>query len=310
MITDYHRLSGLQKVAILFSILGESLAITLIENLSKTDKRKIRAMMREMENTSFSVKKRVTEEFYFSFVSEEFQKEENGTAGKPFEFLDNLSDEQLVALISPEEPRVIAIVLAQISLERRTLVLKRMKPEEKGRTLIELGNLSDIPLEAVVNVATELKEKSSFLPRTLDFSRGGGKDIADILSTMGQDEEDKFLSAISLENPELAKEVKKYHLTFENIFEFFPDNLIRDIMNSVDLDDIATALKGMSEEDVNRVINNLPKKKQAMYEPKEGAMSKREIERARKKIVEQARIMEKDGAFSLQDLTGSGEMVE
>ena len=29
---------------------------------------------------------------------------------------------------------------------------------------------------------------------------------------MGQDEEDKFLSAISLENPELAKEVKKYHL--------------------------------------------------------------------------------------------------
>ncbi len=196
------------------------------------------------------------------------------------------------------------------SLERRTLILNRMKPEEKGRTLIELGNLSDIPLEAVVNVATELKEKSSFLPRTLDFSRGGGKDIADILSTMGQDEEDKFLSAISLENPELAKEVKKYHLTFENIFEFFPDNLIRDIMNSVDLDDIATALKGMSEEDVNRVINNLPKKKQAMYEPKEGAMSKREIERARKKIVEQARIMEKDGAFSLQDLTGSGEMVE
>ena len=84
MITDYHRLSGLQKVAILFSILGESLAITLIENLSKTDKRKIRAMMREMENTSFSVKKRVTEEFYFSFVSEEFQKEEDDTAGKPF----------------------------------------------------------------------------------------------------------------------------------------------------------------------------------------------------------------------------------
>ena len=266
--------------------------------------------MREMENTSFSVKKRVTEEFYFSFVSEEFQKEEDDTAGKPFEFLDSLTEEQLVALISPEEPRVIAIVLAQVSMERRTLILNRMKPEEKGRTLIELGNLSDIPLEAVVNVATELKEKSSFLPRTLDFSRGGGKDIADILSTMGQDEEDKFLSAISLENPELAKEVKKYHLTFENIFEFFPDNLIRDIMNSVDLDDIATALKGMSEEDVNRVINNLPKKKQAMYEPKEGALSKREVERARKKIVEQARIMEKDGAFSLQDLTGSGEMIQ
>ena len=192
MITDYHRLSGLQKVAILFSILGESLAITLIENLSKTDKRKIRAMMREMENTSFSVKKRVTEEFYFSFVSEEFQKEENGTAGKPFEFLDSLSKEQLVALVTPEEPRVVAIVLAQVSVERRNLIIDRLKPEEKGRTLIELGNLSDIPLEAVVNIASELKEKSHFLPRTVDFSRGGGKDIAEILSAMEPDDENKF----------------------------------------------------------------------------------------------------------------------
>ena len=34
MITDYQRLSGVQKVAILFSILGESLAITSILVLS------------------------------------------------------------------------------------------------------------------------------------------------------------------------------------------------------------------------------------------------------------------------------------
>ena len=310
MITDYQRLSGVQKVAILFSILGESLAITLIEDLSKTDKRKIRATMREMENTSFSVKKHIIEEFYFSFVSEKFQSVDSDEPGRPFEFLDNLSNEQIVALVTPEEPRVVAIVLAQVSPEKRTLIMNRMKPEDKGRTLIELGNLTNIPLEAVVNVATELKDKSNFLPRTIDFSRGGGKDIADILSTMGPEEEDKFLSAISQENPELAKEVKKYHLKFEDILSFFPDNLIRDIMNSVDLDTIALALKGMSEEDVNKVINNLPKKKQAMYEPKEGAVAKREVEKARKTIVEQARQMEKDGAFSLQDLTGSGEMVD
>jgi len=310
MITDYSRLSGLQKIAILFSILGESLAISLIKDLSNTDKRKIRATLREMGNASFSVKKQVIEEFYFSFVSEKFQSADSDEPGKPFEFLNNLSNEQLVALITPEEPRVVAIVLAQVSVERRNLIIDRLKPEEKGRTLIELGNLSDIPLEAVVNIANELKEKSHFLPRTVDFSRGGGKDIAEILSAMEPDEENKFFTAISKENPVLANEIKKYHLKFENIFEYFPDNLIRDIMNSVDLDVIPVALKGMSEEDVNKVLNNLPKKKQAMYEEKEGAVAKREVEKARKLIVDQARKMEKDGVFSLQDLTGSGEMVE
>ena len=310
MITDYNRLSGLQKIAILFSILGESLALSLIKDLSKTDKRKIRATLRDLGAASFSVKKQVIEEFYFSFVSEKFQSANSDEPGKPFEFLDSLSKEQLVALVTPEEPRVVAIVLAQVSVERRNLIIDRLKPEEKGRTLIELGNLSDIPLEAVVNIASDLKEKSHFLPRTVDFSRGGGKDIADILGAMEPDDENKFFTAITKENPVLAKEIKKYHLKFENIFEYFPDNLIRDIMNSVDLDVIPVALKGMSEEDVNKVLNNLPKKKQAMYEEKEGAVAKREVEKARKLIVDQARQMEKDGVFSLQDLTGSGEMVE
>ena len=46
MITDYNRLSGLHKVAILFSVLGESLAMSLIKGLSRTEVRKIRATIR------------------------------------------------------------------------------------------------------------------------------------------------------------------------------------------------------------------------------------------------------------------------
>ena len=76
MISDYNKLSGLQKVAILFSILGESLAITLVNDLDQTELRKIRAAMRGVENVAFAVKKQVMEEFYFSFVSEKFQEEE------------------------------------------------------------------------------------------------------------------------------------------------------------------------------------------------------------------------------------------
>ena len=93
-------------------------------------------------------------------------------------------------------------------------------------------------------------------------------------------------------------------------FEFFPDNIIRDLMNSVELDLIAMAMKGMDEEVITRVKNNLPQKKQAMYEPVEGAVSKREVDNARKGIVQAAKQMEKDGAFKLEDFIGGGEMVE
>ena len=310
MITDYTRLSGLQKVAILFSVLGESLALTLFKDLNKTDIRKVRACIREMDSVSFAVKKHVIEQFYFSFVSEKFQSEEEDQPRKPFEFLNSLTDEQLIALVQTEEPRVVAIALAQVEQTRRMMVLTRLRPEIKGRVLIELGELTDVPLEAMVEVANDLQEKAHFLPRTIDLARGGGKDIAEILGELDPKEEEKFLEAIMMENPELAKEVKKYHLTFEDIFTVLPNNLLRDLMNSVELDTVALALKGVDEEIVERVIENLPQKKQAMYEPVEGAVAKREIDSARKAIVQAARKMEKDGAFNLADLTGSEEMVE
>lgn len=311
MINDYHMLSGLQKVAILFSVVGESLALSLVKGLSKTDVRKIRSTMREMGDVSFIVKKRVMEEFYFGFLSEQFQDEdsENGPI-QPFEFLAELQDEQLLALLNKEEATVVAMVLAQLIPEKRMLILDKVDPMEKGNILIELGSLDDVPLEGVIEVAARLKEKSTYLPRTTEFSRGGGKEIAEIIGGMEPADEERYLQTLKNEDPDLYDDVKKYHLTFIDIIAQFPDGTLRDIMNTVDLSDVSMAMKGVDQETVDRIIGNLPQKKQAMYEPEDGPRPKRDVETARKKVVGVARQMEKDGQFNVSDLLGGGEMVE
>jgi len=311
MINDYHMLSGLQKVAILFSVVGESLALSLVKGLSKTEIRKIRSTLQEMGPVSFIVKKRVMEEFYFGFLSEQFQDEskEEGPI-QPFEFLTELQDEQLLALLSKEDPPVIAMVLAQLEPEKRMLILDRVDPTEKGQILIELGSLEDIPLEGIIEVAARLREKSTYLPRTTNFSRGGGKEIAQIIGGMDSAEEERYLQTLQNEDPDLYEDVKKYHLTYIDIIEQFPDSTLRDIMNTVDLSDVSMAMKGVDQEIVDRIIGNLPQKKQAMYEPEEGPRPKRDVDTARKKVVDVARQMEKDGQFNVADLLGGGEMVE
>jgi flagellar motor switch protein FliG len=311
MINDYHILSGLQKVAILFSVVGESLALSLVKGLSKTEIRKIRSTLQEMGPVSFIVKKRVMEEFYFGFLSEQFQDEskEEGPI-QPFEFLTELQDEQLLALLNKEDPPVIAMVLAQLEPEKRMLILDRVDPTEKGQILIELGSLEDIPLEGIIEVAARLREKSTYLPRTTNFSRGGGKEIAQIIGGMDSAEEERYLQTLQNEDPDLYEDVKKYHLTFIDIIEQFPDSTLRDIMNTVDLSDVSMAMKGVEQEIVDRIIGNLPQKKQAMYEPEEGPRPKRDVDTARKKVVDVARQMEKDGQFNVADLLGGGEMVE
>ena len=311
MINDYHMLSGLQKVAILFSVVGESLALSLVKGLSKTNIRKIRSTVREMDAVSYSVKKRVMEEFYFGFLSEQFETvdKEDGPI-QPFEFLKDLNEEQLNALVENEDSPVIAMIMAQLEPDQRMKILDKVDPKIKGQILLELGSLEDIPLEGVIEVAARMKEKATYLPRTTEFSRGGGKEIAEIIGNMDAAEEEKYLQTLQNENPELFKEVKKYHLTFDDILEKFPDNVKRDLFNGIELDALALALKGLDKEIVDKIIDSLPGKKQAMFEPVEGAVAKREVEGARKQVVVGAKKLADDGTINLEDMLSGGEMIE
>ena len=310
MINDYNMLSGIQKVAVLFSVVGEGLAMSLIKGLSKTQIRKIRSTLRSMDTVSFSVKKRVMEEFYFGFLSEEFGEDKNGKAIQPFEFLHELTDEQLFALVDKEDPPVVAMTLAQLEPEKKMYILNKLEPAFKGEVLIELGSLEDVPLEGVIEVGARLKEKSTYLPKTTEFSRGGAKDIADALGGMESNDQERYMQTLQNENPELYKDVKKYFLTFEDIIESFPDNTKRALFVAADLGALALALKGLDQEVVDAIIDGQPQKRQAMYEPVEGAVSKKDVDNARKQIVDAAKQMEKDGEINIEDILSGGEMVE
>ena len=229
---------------------------------------------------------------------------------KANEFLTEMTDEQLIALLANEDVPVVGIALAQLGPEKRMIILERMKPEQKGKVLIELGSLQEIPLEAIVEVAGKLKEKASYLPKPVEFSRGGAKEIADLIGEMDADEGERYMQTLQNENSELYKAVKMLVLTFEDILENFPDGILRDLCNSVELDALSMAMKGIDQEIVDRVIGNLPQKKQAMFEPVEGPKPKREVDDARKIIVSAAKEMEKEGVFNLADMMGGGEMVE
>ena len=67
MIKDINNLSGLDKAGLLFQILGESLALTLFNDLTESDLLKVRIRSKELKHVSVSLKKEILEEFYFTF---------------------------------------------------------------------------------------------------------------------------------------------------------------------------------------------------------------------------------------------------
>ena len=300
-------ISGLDKGAILFQVLGNGLAITLFKEISETDLRRVRTRAKELTGVPFKIKKAVLEEFYFGFLAEKF-KDTDESGRKPFSFLDKISDEQVAYLLLGEPPRIAAIVMAQLNPDRQMMVYERLEADQRIEALMELGSGESMNLDVVASVAGDLKEKSRYMPRGSEFERGSGEKLAGMLGRMNLEQADLFLEKLSQEDPELLKEVKRHYLTFDDIFTL-PDGPLRDVLNTVEIDDIAMAMKGFDETQVDRAINVLPKKKQAMYEPVEGAVSKREVMEARRKIMTQVRSLQDSGEINVADIV-SGDMIE
>jgi flagellar motor switch protein FliG len=259
--------------------------------------------MSAINNIPFEVKKSVLEEFYFSFITEKFTPAAPETK-KPFEFINNLTDEQVVYLIATETPRIMALTIAQLDVQRQVNVLQALDPTIQPRVVTEIGHLQDIPLEGVVSIASDLKEKSAFIPRASEFRRGGGENLAGILSQMRPKDEKRFMEHLQKEAPDIIQEVKRHYFSFEDLPKL-PHDVLADVLKSVEASEVAYALKGQSEEIKELFINSLPQRTQIILEDEmellEGPQPRRKVEAAQKLIVDKVRELEKEGRFKLED---------
>ena len=304
-------LTGYDKVAIIFDILGDSLSINMFKDIPETEFYKIRDHAKTLKNTvPTSVKKEVLEDYYFKMLSNEKYKDQTSSE-KMFEFLEALDDEQLFVLLSPEKPRVIALALEQIDNEKRMTFLAKIDVEKQNKIVLQTGDLKDIPLEAIIHTAKELKKKSAFLPGPVEFSRGGGKSVSEMLGKMPEDDAKKYLDQMKLDNPGLFSDVKKYFLLFDDITAM-PEGIAATFWGDpeIDLEIMATALADSETETVEKLQGYLPGKKQAMFTPKnaDDNVSKREIDEAKGKIKDQLQKKIGSGDINIEDVLATPEV--
>ena len=277
-------LSGYDKAAIIYDIMGDSVAVNMFIDIPEADLYELRKHANRIKkDVSIHVKKEVLNDYYFKMLSVDKNKKVS-INNNMFDFLNILNDEQLYKLLSNEKPLIIALALEQIENNKRMIFLSKLDQEIQTEVVLQTGNLNDIPLDNVIHVAKDLKKKASFLPGPVEFSRGGGKSVSDMLSRMSEEDAEQYLNKIKIDNPDLFTDVKKYFFLFDDIIKM-PEKMALDFWGDPDIDlaMMAKALKEFDDETVKMLQGYLPGKKQAMFTPidKEESLPKREIDEAK-----------------------------
>ena len=132
--------------------------------------------------------------------------------------------------------------------------------------------------------------------------------MADVLNTMEEEEASEYLNQVQSSDPDLYSDIKKYYLTFNDLLDI-NEEVASDFWTNpdIDIDVLALALKGTEEEMVNKIIDILPKKKQAMYQPIEKPMPKNDVMGARRKLVITIQEMINEGAIKIEDIISSAD---
>ena len=84
MTKELESLPGLDRAAILFQVLGETLALTMFTGISEANLLKIRVRSQELKHIPIEIKRNILEEYYFKMMTQKYRQV--GPSNKLFAF--------------------------------------------------------------------------------------------------------------------------------------------------------------------------------------------------------------------------------
>ena len=117
------------------------------------------------------------------------------------------------------------------------------------------------------------------------------------------------MESLEIEEPELADEIRKKMLVFEDIL-LLDDRAIQRVLRDVPTDDLALALKSTNEQVQNAIFNNMSKRLAVMIkEDMEfmGPVRMKDVEEAQQKVVNIIRKLEDSGEIIIS--RGGGDEI-
>jgi len=329
-------LIGPQKAAILLLAMGEEFSSRIIKKLDEDDIKKLGEYMSQITFIPSDVLNRVVNEFIDKITNDinvavsgkEFIKQivsktlDDETANEilkllgdkknyiPFEDLNHIPADQVYKLIKNEHPQTIALILSYINQDKAAQILRLFPDELKYDIILRIVKMDQVQDDIIRELDETLKQDLT----NVKVSRknfDGIEAVANILNGVDRETEEKLLSKMDEEHSDLAEKIRQKMFVFEDLL-YTDDRSFRTILQNVDNQTVAKALKTASEEMHQKVFSNLSERAAEMLKEDMEVMGPvriSEVEQAQQTIVKIAKKLEDEGKIVLGGKGKEGDFV-
>tara|TARA_Y200000002_G_C22670513_1_gene659808 strand:- start:171 stop:2099 length:1929 start_codon:yes stop_codon:yes gene_type:complete len=228
-----------------------------------------------------------TENLRSSITTYKTPKESEDKETSMFEFVDQLTDQQILHLMKDESNEMISILLAQVAGERAGIVLQKMDENKRISVLLKMGKINNIPISVYKKVASHFSTKALAISDMKYVAADGVETILNTIETMPLSEQDAYVASIAEQDLELAKKIKKYFIGFDDLPKVKIE-LIKSALDEIPSETLILALRTAPAAVREKVLKSRTKRDQQLIlseieMPSEATNS--EVEDAQKTIL-------------------------
>lgn len=329
-------LKGIQKAAVVLVSLGTETSARIMKHLSDEEVERLAFSIAEFPRVPVEVREEILEEFArmcaargyiaeggIAYAKEILEKAfgpqkaaetmEKLTAYyrmQPFSFARNTDPGQLLNFIQGEHPQTIALIMAHLDAEQAAAILSSLPPEDQTEVAMRIAQMETTSPEVLEEVERLLETRISSLMTRTYTSPGGIKSAVDILNHVDRTTEKTILDTLSIDDPELAEEIRKRMFVFDDIVTL-DDRAIQLVLREVEFSDLAMAMRVASDEVKARIMKNVSSRVKEMLDEEMaymGPVRLREVEEAQQRIVAIVRRLDDTGQIIIAR-GGEGDIV-
>jgi flagellar motor switch protein FliG len=319
---------GPKKAAKLLLLLGKEQAAKVLRHLNRDEIEEITAEIAKISRIEKTEARKILEEFgqisrgvretrggkdiarqiLVNSVGEEkgnaiLRKVSPDKDDRPFAFLEDLDNQQIMMLIRKEPSHVVSIILAYLQPKQSSEVLESFPPDKQKEIVKRLAKMERIAPEVLNSIEEKLKQRLRTQGKVVTEEIEGERVLAEILKNMNVSDEERILENLESQNTDLAESVRERLFTVDAIPEI-PDYDLQKVLRDFEDRELAILLKGKPQEVEEKVMRNLSSRRQELvsYERQYlGRMKRSEVEETTGEFLRYLREMAERGEISLHE---------
>jgi flagellar motor switch protein FliG len=326
-ITNYDKLNGPEKAAIIMLAIGEEQVGSLFSKLDLEEIKELSQIMSVLGSVDSEVVERILKEFaermghaggiigsyenteklLTRFLDDErvemIMDEIRGPAGRTvWDKLGNVNEAVLASYLKNEYPQTVAVVLSRIRPDHAARVLGNLPDDFAMEVVMRMLRMEVVQKDILADVEKTLRaEFMSNLART--NRRDNHEVMAEIFNFFDRSTEGRFVGMLEQRNKDAADKIRALMFTFDDLAKL-DGNGVRALLRAVDQARIGVALKGASQKVKDLFFTNMAERAAKMLKEEMetmGPVRLRDVEEAQMAMVNTAKDLAAQGEIFLAD---------